>query len=137
MHSSPGFSSAINASSSAPDVPDVMKETGPSCPGVFTVFASHPRSVRSHAFTLSSSDGSPCVSVYPLVSFSIAFIAAFLIALGTGKSGCPIDRLIGSLSVDASAKMRRIPDASMALARSETSELRSMPSIWVITSSLR
>src|SRR4051812_2349040 len=64
----------------------------------------------------------PCVCVYELRSASIAAIAARLIGAATGKSGWPIERLIGSLRLRARSKIRRMPLESMRETRAARGE---------------
>ena len=56
--------------------------------------------------------GSPYAPAWTLAGFSIASLAARRMTSGTGKSGCPIDRLMGFLSFAPSSKIRRMNTAS-------------------------
>jgi len=56
----------------------------------------------------------------------MASIVACLIASGTGKSGCPMERLIGFLSFAPSSNTLRMPEVSTTRARSLIIALKSI-----------
>src|SRR5689334_11119988 len=60
----------------------------------------------------------PCVWLYPFLSPRIAATAASLIASGTAKSGCPIERLIGFFILAARSNTLRMPELSNFAVRS-------------------
>ena len=105
---------------SAPLVPLVtIAESPPAGSGV------QPISEPSRDQIARRSSGQPWVCVYPLRFSSMALIAARFSSSGTGKSGWPIERLIGSLRCAARSKTLRIPLASIERARRERSLERS------------
>src|SRR5512138_3742254 len=118
-HSSPGSSRDRKASVSAPEVPAVTITPGPACPGVPGGRQSQPASQRRNSVTRASRPGSPGFGVYPLRPWWIASAAAARTDSGTGKSGCPMVRLTASGIVAARARILRMPEARMALARAE------------------
>ena len=106
--SSPGLTSAQIASSRPPVVPEVMN----------TWRSAWRNSASTAAWSLSRSSGMPWVTVYRFLPRRIASMAAALTGSGTSKSGCPIERLIGSFIALARSNTLRMPEASMCFIRS-------------------